>query len=151
MKKKTIEVVVNGKAHRTEVAARRMLSDYLRDDLFLTGTKRGCETGVCGACFAAAVAYRHRPEIHKRLMIAATVALLFAAVGRMGIESTPLAALVWLSPLLIGMVHDKVTLGRVHPVYVITTVALFIGATRVVFEESEVWLRIGRPLLDALL
>ena len=50
MKKKTIEVVVNGKAHRTEVAARRLLSDYLRDDLFLTGTKRGCETGVCGAC-----------------------------------------------------------------------------------------------------
>lgn len=50
MKKKTIEVVVNGKTHRTEVPVRRMLSDYLRDDLFLTGTKRGCETGVCGAC-----------------------------------------------------------------------------------------------------
>jgi carbon-monoxide dehydrogenase small subunit len=32
------------------VAARRLLADFLRDDLFLTGTKRGCETGVCGAC-----------------------------------------------------------------------------------------------------
>lgn len=50
MKKKTIEVVVNGKPHRQEVPARRMLSDFLRDDLYLTGTKRGCETGVCGAC-----------------------------------------------------------------------------------------------------
>ena len=50
MKKKAIEVVVNGKPHRSEVPARRMLSDFLRDDLFLTGTKRGCETGVCGAC-----------------------------------------------------------------------------------------------------
>jgi carbon-monoxide dehydrogenase small subunit len=50
MKKKEIEVVVNGRAHRAEVPARRMLSDFLRDDLFLTGTKRGCETGVCGAC-----------------------------------------------------------------------------------------------------
>lgn len=50
MKKKTIEVVVNGKTHRAEVSARRMLSDFLRDDLFLTGTKRGCETGVCGCC-----------------------------------------------------------------------------------------------------
>jgi carbon-monoxide dehydrogenase small subunit len=50
MKKKTIEVIVNGKTHRAEVPARRMLSDFLRDDLFLTGTKRGCETGVCGCC-----------------------------------------------------------------------------------------------------
>ena len=36
-----------------------------------------------GSLFAAAIVYRRRPEIHKRLMIAATVALLFAAVGRM--------------------------------------------------------------------
>ncbi|MBX3551478.1 MAG: (2Fe-2S)-binding protein [Pseudolabrys sp.] len=50
MSKKTIEVVVNGKTHRAEVPARRMLSDFLRDDLYLTGTKRGCETGVCGCC-----------------------------------------------------------------------------------------------------
>ncbi|MBN9050153.1 MAG: (2Fe-2S)-binding protein [Rhizobiales bacterium] len=50
MSKKTIEVVVNGRTHRAEVPARRMLSDFLRDDLFLTGTKRGCETGVCGCC-----------------------------------------------------------------------------------------------------
>lgn len=50
MKKKTIDVVVNGKSVHTEVPTRRMLSDFLRDDLFLTGTKRGCETGVCGAC-----------------------------------------------------------------------------------------------------
>ncbi|HEV8395767.1 MAG TPA: hypothetical protein VGQ37_15920 [Vicinamibacterales bacterium] len=105
-----------------------------------------------GACFAAAVAYRNRPEIHKRLMIAATVALLFAAVGRMDfIGSPPLASLVWLSPLFIGMVHDKVTRGRVHPVYIITTVGLFIGGTRTLFEQSEAWLRIARPLLDALL
>jgi len=33
-----------------EVPHRRLLSDFLRDDLNLTGTKRGCETGVCGAC-----------------------------------------------------------------------------------------------------
>jgi len=105
-----------------------------------------------GACFAAAVAYRHRPEIHKRLMIAATVALLFAAVGRMSfIGSPPLAGLVWLSPLLIGMVHDKVTVGRVHPVYIVTTIGFLIGGMRILFEQSEAWLRIGRPILDALL
>jgi hypothetical protein len=105
-----------------------------------------------GACFAAAVAYRNRPEVHKRLMIAATVALLFAAVGRMGFIGSPaLSGVVWLSPLLIGMVHDKISRGRVHPAYIVTTVGLFIGGTRILFEQSEVWLRIGRPLLDALL
>ncbi len=45
-----IDIQVNGEPHRVEVPARRMLSDLLRDDLNLTGTKRGCETGTCGAC-----------------------------------------------------------------------------------------------------
>lgn len=46
----SIEVVVNGELRCAEVPARRLLADFIRDDLFLTGTKRGCETGVCGAC-----------------------------------------------------------------------------------------------------
>jgi aerobic carbon-monoxide dehydrogenase small subunit len=50
MSKVSIEVVVNNQLHQMEVPARRLLSDFIRDDLFLTGTKRGCETGVCGAC-----------------------------------------------------------------------------------------------------
>jgi len=50
MSKHLIAVTVNGEAHTMEVPARRMLSDFLRDDLHLTGTKRGCETGTCGAC-----------------------------------------------------------------------------------------------------
>ncbi len=50
MSKHQIDVTVNGEQHRLEVPARRMLSDFLRDDLHLTGTKRGCETGTCGAC-----------------------------------------------------------------------------------------------------
>ena len=50
MRRVTIDVTVNGEAHRMEVPARRLLSDFLRDDLLMTGTKRGCETGVCGAC-----------------------------------------------------------------------------------------------------
>jgi len=50
MSKHLIEVTVNGEKHSAEVPARRMLSDFLRDDLNLTGAKRGCETGICGAC-----------------------------------------------------------------------------------------------------
>ncbi len=45
-----ITVRVNG-VHRTASApARRLLSDFLRHDLGLTGTHVGCEHGVCGAC-----------------------------------------------------------------------------------------------------
>ena len=50
MTKHCIKITVNGELQETEVPARRMLSDFLRDDLHLTGTKRGCETGTCGAC-----------------------------------------------------------------------------------------------------
>lgn len=50
MSKHRIELKVNGQKVEAEVPARRMLSDFLRDDLHLTGTKRGCETGTCGAC-----------------------------------------------------------------------------------------------------
>ena len=50
MSKHHIELEVNRQKVEAEVPARRMLSDFLRADLHLTGTKRGCETGTCGAC-----------------------------------------------------------------------------------------------------
>lgn len=45
-----IDVAVNGRSYRREVAARTSLADFLREDLGLTGTHLGCEHGVCGAC-----------------------------------------------------------------------------------------------------
>jgi carbon-monoxide dehydrogenase small subunit len=51
MSEHRIECTVNGESVSVErVPSRRLLSDFLRDDLHLTGTKRGCETGICGAC-----------------------------------------------------------------------------------------------------
>jgi carbon-monoxide dehydrogenase small subunit len=46
----SVTVAVNGVPHTAEVPARRLLSDFLRHDLGLTGTHVGCEHGVCGAC-----------------------------------------------------------------------------------------------------
>jgi carbon-monoxide dehydrogenase small subunit len=43
-------VKVNGVEQPDAVDARRLLSDYLRHDLGLTGTHVGCEHGVCGCC-----------------------------------------------------------------------------------------------------
>ena len=48
--KLAIQVTVNGEEHDALVEPRRLWSDFLRDDLELTGTHVGCEHGVCGAC-----------------------------------------------------------------------------------------------------
>jgi len=45
-----VHLTVNGVGHEARVPARRLLSDFLRHDLRLTGTHVGCEHGVCGAC-----------------------------------------------------------------------------------------------------
>jgi aerobic-type carbon monoxide dehydrogenase small subunit (CoxS/CutS family) len=45
-----ITVTVNGVTYRRAVEPRLLLSDFLRQDLGLTGTHVGCEHGVCGAC-----------------------------------------------------------------------------------------------------
>ncbi|TMM02092.1 MAG: (2Fe-2S)-binding protein [Actinobacteria bacterium] len=46
----TISVEVNGTTYEREVEARRLLVHFIRDDLDLTGTHVGCDTGNCGAC-----------------------------------------------------------------------------------------------------
>ncbi len=45
-----VSLSVNGASHRRAVEPRLLLSDFLRQDLGLTGTHVGCEHGVCGAC-----------------------------------------------------------------------------------------------------
>jgi aerobic carbon-monoxide dehydrogenase small subunit len=50
MAKETIRLVVNGTAHERAVEPRMLLSDFLREELRLTGTHVGCEHGVCGTC-----------------------------------------------------------------------------------------------------
>jgi aerobic carbon-monoxide dehydrogenase small subunit len=50
MDKQTVRLVVNGTAHERMVEPRMLLSDFLRDELRLTGTHVGCEHGVCGTC-----------------------------------------------------------------------------------------------------
>jgi carbon-monoxide dehydrogenase small subunit len=45
-----ISVEINGQAYKGDVEARTLLSDFIRHTAGLTGTKVGCEQGVCGAC-----------------------------------------------------------------------------------------------------
>ena len=45
-----VEVTVNGQSFKRRVQPRLLLVDFLRDELGLTGTHIGCDTGHCGAC-----------------------------------------------------------------------------------------------------
>jgi aerobic-type carbon monoxide dehydrogenase small subunit (CoxS/CutS family) len=45
-----VTVTVNGVEYEREVEARKLLIHFVRDDLDLTGSHIGCDTGNCGAC-----------------------------------------------------------------------------------------------------
>jgi carbon-monoxide dehydrogenase small subunit len=47
---RTITATVNGDSYEREVEARKLLIHFIRDDLDLTGSHIGCDTGNCGAC-----------------------------------------------------------------------------------------------------
>jgi carbon-monoxide dehydrogenase small subunit len=48
--RRIVELRVNGHRHELLVEPRRTLTELLRDDLGLTGTKQGCGLGECGSC-----------------------------------------------------------------------------------------------------
>jgi carbon-monoxide dehydrogenase small subunit len=50
MKKELIELRVNGRSREIAVEPSKLLLDALREDLRLTGSKRGCDDSSCGAC-----------------------------------------------------------------------------------------------------
>ncbi len=50
MSTRQVRLTINGREYSREVEIRKLLTDFLRDDLGLTGTHVGCEHGVCGAC-----------------------------------------------------------------------------------------------------
>ena len=45
-----IRLTINGETRSGQVEPRKLLVDFLREDLGLTGTHVGCEHGICGAC-----------------------------------------------------------------------------------------------------
>src|SRR5882672_2281372 len=50
MNLRQVRLTINGREYSGAVEPRKLLTDFLRDDLGLTGTHVGCEHGVCGAC-----------------------------------------------------------------------------------------------------
>jgi carbon-monoxide dehydrogenase small subunit len=48
--RRRIRLTINGEPREAEAEPRKLLADFIREDLGLTGTHLGCEHGVCGAC-----------------------------------------------------------------------------------------------------
>ena len=102
---------------------------------------------VFAPLFAAAIYYRRVPEVHKRLMIVATTALLIAAATRMPIVGGPsgrvlLLHLIWTAPILLAMAHDFWRQRKVHPVYVLGLVILVLEGPlgRTPARQSQLWM-----------
>jgi hypothetical protein len=111
------------------------------------------DMALFGPLFFSAVAYRRKAELHKRLMILATIAIAFAAIFRMQAIGVPLSAglTIWFALPVIGMVYDFKTQGRVHPVYFVGTAGMIIAALRIPFSATETWLGIARPIIESLI
>ena len=94
--------------------------------------------------FGAAVLYRRRPDLHKRLMLVATTTLLVAAALRMSFLGDPLPRpmrlLIWFSPILLGMAYDLIARRSIHPVYIIGLAALYGLSLRGFLVETDAWL-----------
>jgi len=105
-----------------------------------------------GGMFFTAVARRSNPELHKRLMLLATIAIAFAAIFRMQAIGVPLSAglTLWFALPALGIVYDLRRHGRVHPVYWIGVAAMIVAALRIPFSASATWLDISRPIIEAL-
>jgi hypothetical protein len=100
-----------------------------------------------GAFLALAFAYRGRPELHQRWIVAASAALCGAALGRVVPGNTPQYLLLWLSPLLASIAVDLATRRRVHWIPVVSSGLLVVAFFKVPLYAAPIWRDIGRALL----
>jgi hypothetical protein len=98
--------------------------------------------------FGAAIALRRKPQLHKRLMLVAATMLLVAATARMTfLPSTTLRQAVWVSPILLALLHDFRSRHVIHPVYLLGLGAVVVRAASPQFiAETETWSAITRWL-----
>jgi hypothetical protein len=120
------------------------------------------DMALFGGFFGAAIAYRRRPEIHKRLMLLAATALILPGVARLwfieamfagGVGAGDLSVLVivWLAPLFVGMAYDLATARRIHAVYWIGVAISVVSLARFPLAQTGAWRAFGRAILAPLL
>jgi len=101
-----------------------------------------------GIFFFAAVIYRKKPNLHKRLMVLATVALLGAPIARLdllsGVMGLSLFTILRLLPLIVAMGYDRWLQNKVHTVYWVGLGILFLNISRFFWAGSETWKEISK-------
>lgn len=100
-----------------------------------------------GVFLALAFAYRDRPELHKRWIIAATAALCGAALGRVVPGNSPQYLLLWLSPVLSMIAIDLAVRRRVHWIPVASAALLVVAFFKVPLLAAPAWRELGRAVL----
>jgi aerobic carbon-monoxide dehydrogenase small subunit len=128
MSQHSLNFNVNGQAQTLSIESRRLLCDALRDDLLLTGTKRGCETGVCGACSVL---------VNDRL-VKSCLMLAIQADGKSVLTVEGLAPDGDLSVIQKAYAeHGGLQCGYCTPGFLMATVALLTSNTNPTVEEIQ--------------
>lgn len=94
------------------------------------------DIGVFAVCIALAIAWRKKPELHRRLIFFATCALLVAAFARMDHAFLRVHSLMYLGPdllLALGVGRDLFVNGRVNKVYVVGLPAYLVAQLFIVY------------------
>jgi xanthine dehydrogenase YagT iron-sulfur-binding subunit len=115
-----LTLVVNGTAHRLRLDHRTTLLDALREHLGLTGTKKGCDHGQCGACTVLAGGLAGGRRVNSCLLL---------AVMAQGAEITTIEGLAAadgeLHPLQAAFVeHDALQCGYCTPGQICSAAAM---------------------------
>ncbi len=113
--KHSIRVTVNGEGYELSVEPKKTLLELLREDLGLTGTKKGCDNGECGAC---TVLLEGQP-------VNACLVLAVEAGGKQILTIEGLAEGTMLHPLQEAFIeHGAVQCGYCSPGMILTAKAL---------------------------
>lgn len=95
---------------------------------------------IFSGLFGAALYYRKRSETHKRLILAASVMLVFPAAARIyGEADIPALLVLWLAPIVAGMIIDGIMHRKVHPAYLAGFAVLLVSVGRAVIMYTETW------------
>jgi len=126
--KHQIQVVVNGELYEASVEPKKNLLEFLREDLDLTGTKKGCDDGECGSCTV----------LLERQPVNACLLLAVEADGKKILTIEGLTEGSTLHPLQEAFIeHGAVQCGYCSPGMILTAKALLDENPRPSVDETK--------------